>query len=316
MNNPNTITLQLHYLMNEETLHSMNAKVHNECAKHFIQSIAILNKYLDEPIELEVYAKEEGGVKDIYEIVIKSPLYLIIATALITSSVNQFFTSNFTPAIHYTEETKNKLDNLLSIKEAIKAGTLTSEEFDYIVENDKDLKKLKSNFFRSAKKEKRIVSIEIETIVPESQQVFDKVVIKSTDFDSCILPAELKTDITKNNAKIFIVAPVLIKGRRDLWKGIYNDEPIEFRVSDKVFLENVYQQIIKFSNGTYINCSMVITKTTSTIDDSERTSINVFDIDGYGDDENFKRIYKRKNKIAIATQLNNTLPTLFADEEL
>jgi len=315
MTDPNSITLQLHYFLNDKDLHSMNARVHNECAKQFIQAIALLNKYLDEPIELEVFAKNEGGVKDLYKIIVKNPLLLIIITALITSAVNQFFTSNFSPAINHTEETKNRLENLLKIKEAIKSGTLSSEEFDYIAENDKDLKKIKSNFFRSAKKEKRIDSIEIDAIKQENQTVFEKVTINSDDFDKCILPAELKSTITEADAKIHIVAPVLIQGRKDFWKGIYNGVPIEFRVSDKVFLENVYQHIIKFSNGTFINCSMKVTKTTSTIDDSEKISINVFDIVSYGDDENFRTVYKRKNRIETTSNNENLTPSLFAEIE-
>ena len=92
MTDHDSITLQLHYFLNEKNLHSMNARVHNECAKQFIQAIALLNKYLDEPIELEVFANNEGGVKDLYKIIVKNPLLLIIITALITSAVNQFFT--------------------------------------------------------------------------------------------------------------------------------------------------------------------------------------------------------------------------------
>ena len=171
-----------------------------------------------------------------------------------------FPSSEFIPILRNHETNRYWInENLLKIKEAVKSGTLTSEEFDYIVENDKDLKKLKSNFFRSAKKEKRIDAIEIDAIKQENQTVFEKVIINSADFNNCILPAELKSTITEADAKIHIVAPVLIQGRKDFWKGIYNGVPIEFRVSDKVFLENVYQHIIKFSNGTYINCNMTTT---------------------------------------------------------
>lgn len=241
MNNSNSITLQLHYILDDKELHSMNAQVHNECAKQIIQAIVHLNKYLEEPIELEVFAKEEGGVRDIYEILIKNPLLIIIITALITSAVNQFFTSNFSPAVNYTEETKNKLETLLKIKEAVKAGNLTSDEFDYITENDKDLKKLKSNFFRSVRREKRIDLIEVEACKPDRTPVFKKIAINSTEFDNCILPAEEISTDTEINAKIYIVAPVLIKGRKDYWKGIYNGLPIEFRVSDKKCIPTYYQ---------------------------------------------------------------------------
>lgn len=314
MDNQDSITLHLHYFLNNKNLHSMNAKVHNECAKQFIQAIILLNKYLDEPIELEVFAKEEGGVKDLYKVIIKNPLILIVLTALITSAINQFFTSNFPVAINITDETKNKLENLLKIKEAIKTGLLTKEDFDYIVENDNDLKKLKSSFFKSAIKEKRINSIEIDAIKQDKTHIFKKIKINSSDFEACILPDEQKIIETEIDAKIHIVAPVLIRGRKDYWKGIYNGQSIEFRVSDKVFLENVYQHIIKFSNGTYINCNMKITKTTSTIDETEKISRNVFDVVSYGDDEKFNTIYKKKTRENSNGQNKPTL-TLFAEND-
>lgn len=308
MDNQEIISLQLHYFMDDINLHSMNAKVHNDCEKQFVQAISLLNKYLDEPIELEVQAKKEGGVVDIFLAIIYDPISIV----LITSAVTQFFLSNFRPAISVTEETNNKLDNVLKIKEAINAGVLTVDEFNYIVQNDKDLKKLKSNFFKSAKKEKRIKSIEIDATNQNKVQLFEKITINSTDFDSCILTEDEESKSNEVDAKIYIVAPVLLRGRRDFWKGIYNDEPIEFRVTDKVFLENVYKHIISFSNGTYINCTMKITKTISSIDDVEKISRNVFDVQSWGDDENFRTITKRNNRYSQNTS-TELLPNLFTD---
>jgi len=312
MENKESITLQLHYFLTDNLTHSMNAKIHNECAKQFIQVISILNKYIDEPINIEVFAEQEGGLIDLYKIILENPLVLITLTALITNSVKQLFTSNFSPAISVSENTKNKLNNLLKIKESINAGILSSEEFSYIVENDKDLKKLKSNFFKSAKKEKKIDYIEIEAIKQDNKKLFEGLRIYSSDFDNCISPDEQEIFETEIAAKIYIVAPVLLRGRKDHWKGIYEGRPIEFRVSDKVFLENVYQHIIKFSNGTYIICNMKITKTISSIDDSEKFSINVFEVEGHGDDEKFNTIYKKKNRM-ILNNFEDKNPTLFSD---
>lgn len=295
------IDIKLHYYLKDSDSHAMNAKIHNECEKQFIQSINLLNKYLDEPFEVIVFAKEEGGVKDYYKVIIKNPLALIIITALITNSTQQFFTSNFSPAINATEETKNKLNNLEKIKELIKKGNLTEEEFDYIVSNDKELKKVKSNYFKSAKKEKAITSIRIEAFTPNSENCIINQSIEYPDFDNCIIPEEQEEKYDDVDAKIYIVSPVLIRGRRDLWKGICNHESIEFRVTDKVFLENVYQHIIKFSNGTYINCIMRVKTTKSSIDDNVKISRTITDISSWGDDEINRTIIKKPKR----TNLNN-----------
>lgn len=232
MVNQESITLQLHYYFSNENSHSMNAKVHNDCDKQFIQAVQILNKYFDNPFEVIVFAKDEGGIKDIYQIIIKDALVLILLTALITSTTQQFVTSNFAPAINVTEETKNKLDNVDKIKELIKSGSLTEEEFDYITSNDKELRKLKSNFYKSAKKEKTITYIEVEAIKQDATPVFEKKSITYSEFDNCILTEEQEKSETEIDAKVYIVSPILIKGRKDLWKGIYNDDSIEFKISD------------------------------------------------------------------------------------
>lgn len=303
MKNPESITLQLHYCFSNELSHSMNAKVHNECDKQFIHAIQILNKYIDTPFEISVSAKNEGGILDYYNIIINNPLVLILLTALITSSTQQFFTSNFAPAIDVSEATKNKLDNIEKVKELIKSNELTSEEFDYIASNDKDLKKLKSNFFKSAKKEHTITQIEVVALRQDNSLVFDKKIINYIEFDNCILTEEQEKSTTVVQAKIYIVSPILIKGRNDLWKGIYNEEVIEFKVSDKIFLSYVHEHIIKFSNGTYIDCNMTVSTTISSIDEKEKISRNVSDVITWGDNENTRTVVKHKprNKQPIET---------------
>lgn len=312
MSNQESILLQMHYHFKDENSHSMNAIIHNECEKQFIHALKLLNKYLDTVIIIKVIAKDEGGIKDIYEISIKNTLILIILTALITSSMQQFFTSNFRPAINVTEETKNKLDNLSKIKEMLKEGNLTSEEFDYIVENDKDLKKLKSNFFKSAKQEESITKIEFEDISPNSIPIFDKQTIEYSDFDKCIIIEEQEKNDSDIDAKIYIVAPVLVRGRKDHWKGIYEEESIDFKISDKDFLEKVYEHEIKFCNGTYINCKMKIIRTLNKNDNTEKINREIIDVENWGDEDGFRILSKKKKKL----KNNDSELTLFDLDQL
>ena len=74
MNNQESITLKLHYFFSNTYSHSMNARVHNDCDKQFIHAIQLLNKYFDNPFEVIVFAKDEGGIKDHYQIIIKDAL--------------------------------------------------------------------------------------------------------------------------------------------------------------------------------------------------------------------------------------------------
>ena len=315
--NPESITLQLHYHFSLEDSHSMNARVHNECDRHFIQAIQLLNKYIDEPFEIIVLAREEGGIKDLYRIIIRDPLLLIILTALITSTTQRFFESTIRPTIHTSEETKNKLENVEKIKTLIQSGTLTEEEFDYISSHDRELKRLKSQFYKSAIKEEQITQIEIEAISKDNTPIFPKKAISYSDFDKCILKEEQEISEFEIDAKIYIVAPVLTKGRKDHWKGIMNGESIEFRVSDKVFLENVYQHIIKFSNGTFIYGKMLITNTTFIVDEKERIARNVIDVISWGeDDTSVHKVVKRIRKGQFSLDSYEQELDFFSDTDL
>jgi len=309
MEDQKSIVLQMHYYFKDVDAHSMNAAIHNECEKQFIKALKLLNKYVDTAIVIKVRAKDQGGLKVIYEVCTKDPLVLIIITALITSTINQFFTSNFRPAINATEETKNRIENVASIKEMIKAGTLTDEEFDYYTENDKDLKKLKSNFFKSAKQEESITKIEFEDISPNRKPAFSTRSIEYADFDKCIIVEEQEINDIEIDAKIYIVSPVLIKKNYN-WKGIYNDEPIDFSIKDKDFLNDVYNHVVKFCNGTYINCRMKIIRTVNKNDGTEKIERIVLHVDNCHDDDGYIMIKKHRKAVNNPDQL-----TLFEDGE-
>lgn len=73
-------------------------------------------------------------------------------------------------------------------------------------------------------------------------------------------------------------------------------------MTDKEFLDNVYNHIISFSNGTYIRCKMRITQKVNLQDNTIKISRNVFEVYEVNDDENMtlhKIIHKKKSKIEI-----------------
>jgi len=196
-----------------------------------------------------------------------------------------------------TTETKNKIENISQIKELIKGGILSEEEFEYIAENDKSLKRLKSNFFKIAKQEKTVKEIEAQGFRADNTPLFEPKKIARIEFDQCILPetAETETDTKEEQIKIYIVAPVLIKGRKDNWKGMMDDVSIDFKMNDKDFLDKVHRHEIKFSNGTFINCVLKTTKTTKYPEEKTNIAHEIIEVLSWGEEENIK-ILKRKRK--------------------
>lgn len=83
-----TLSIDLHYFMDNKDLHQMDATVHNECEANLIQVLNHLGDVFDEDIQIDVSALGEGGVIDKLKIKFKSStakeMFLVLFGALIS----------------------------------------------------------------------------------------------------------------------------------------------------------------------------------------------------------------------------------------
>lgn len=293
--NLSSIDLQIHFYFKDANIHAMNAAIFNNCQRQFINALKKADKYFDEPLLIEVTAREEGGLIDNIKIIAKNPLALGVIIAFITA----FFTARFRQQLPVTEETKNKIENVVAIKEAINSGTITEDEFEYIASNEPELKKLKSNFFSSARKDTTLTQVEVETTTEVNDKpVFRNIVVPYDKFDDFILVDDQEDEEQPpeidNEARIFIIAPVLVKGVHTYWKGYYGGSPIDFKVTDNDFLNDIYSHETKFGNGTYIVCKLVSTTIIKTGTGKEHVTWEVTCVKEIGDDKDFRKPIKHK----------------------
>lgn len=304
------LKIELRYCFDDENKHSMNAETFNECERYFIKGIKGIEKYFEDTIQLKIKPREKGSLIDVFTAAVNNPEIRATFTALITIFVTKFFDTKFSTAKHNTDETEKKLENLQTIKEQIKTGNLSEDDFDYIASNDKDLKKQKSNFFKSVVREIEITKIETKTNTNfnDSPTV---IIVNRKDFDKFILTHTIEQSVATQDAKIYIVAPILIKGRRDAWKGIFKGESIDFKIADKEFLDQVWNKQINFQNGTYINCQLKTTISTNIETEETKITREVENVSSYGEDNTpIKSIKHRKNTTNILEQ-----PNLFSELE-
>lgn len=298
------IVLQLHYYLKGENKHSMDASIHNECERYFVQGILSLNKYVNGALSVEIYATEElGGIKNKYKVLVNGAIIGLGTLASVAQLLSYFGVYFTNPNPNNPTETLTRIEVVAKIKSKMNSNEpFTEEEFDYIVSNDKDLRKLKSEYFKTAIKDKTIKSIEVNKIDSNSDAPKPLGIINYCDFQKCVLPKEEDTDSNDVDTIIYIVAPVLVKGQGNSWKGICDGSPIDFKVTDKEFLDNVYNHIISFSNGTYIRCKMRIIQKVNLQDNTVKISRDVFEVYEVNDDKNMtlhKIIHKKKSKIEI-----------------
>lgn len=304
------LALQLHYHLKGAENHSMDATIHNECERYFVQGLLSLNKYVNGAISVEIYATEEiGGIKNKYKIFINGALIGLTSLASIAQLLSYFGVYFTNSNQHNPTETLTRIEIVEKVKSKMESDEpLTEKEFDYIACNDKDLRKLKSEYFKTAVKDTTIESIEVNEINTKSDSSKSLGRIEYDNFMKCILPKEEDTDSSYVETIIYIVAPVLIKGRGNSWRGICDGIPIDFKVTDKEFLESVYNHDVSFSNGTYIRCKMRIIQKVNLQDNSVKISREVFEVSKINDDDNvsFKKIFHRRKKCTVdnSTQLS------------
>lgn len=304
------LKIELRYCFADENKHSMNAEIFNECERHFIKGIKSIEKYFEDTIQLKIKPRKEGSLIDVFTAAVNNPEIRTTFTTLITIFVTKFFDTKFSIAKHKIDETEKKLENLQKIKELIKAGNLSEDDFDYIASNDKDLKKQKHNFFKSVTRETEITKIETKTNTNfnDSPTI---VIVNREDFDKFILTHTIEQSIATQDAKIYIVAPILIKGRRDAWKGMFKGGSIDFKIADKEFLDQVWNKQINFQNGTYINCQLKTTISTNIETEETKITREVENVINYGEDNTPIRSVKHRKKTRNILEQ----PNLFSDLE-
>ncbi|MDY3914538.1 MAG: hypothetical protein SOZ18_06300 [Phocaeicola sp.] len=301
------LDFQLHYFIAGEVPHAMDAKIHNEAERYLLKAICELQKYVTCEISVRVEAKNEGGIIDNLLLVCEKLDISETLTALLAGFVGSFFR----PAIHKTDEVKNRVE----VAEKIKNGKFSQEEIEVLLKGDKQLKKWVSKYYDTLSKENTITKIETKILFEEPQENITTTIEKK-DFNGHVIQegASVTTEIIEGTT-IYIVSPVLVKSRRLLWKGLYSGCPIEFKIEDNDFLSQVYDHEIKFGNGTSITCSLQIETKTTIKDGIEdiKSYYRVKAVSQWADSEHFQYETKKYKKMKKGQNQPVQL-SLFGDE--
>lgn len=296
MTEENAFEFQIHYHLNQEDLHQMDARVFNECERQLLDAFDIVKTFTG-GYNIEIAPKKKGGLIEILVIPAITIIGYETVKNLFDALIQKFFSSTQTKLTN----TKDRIE----ILEKIKSENLTKEEAEILV-NDKKIKRCVSNFFKSIDKENNVTNIDVSAKVKGETEPFSSAKIVRADFTKKILSdttIEDKTEIA--GTTIRILSPVLQQGHGKVWKGNYSGKTIDFKVLDKEFLEQVYNNEIKFGTNTVITCTL-ITITKKKVENGEHTNLKpeyaVKDILQWEDDNTFKNSTKRYKKIKANEQ--------------
>ena len=128
-----TIGIDLHYFMDDDQRHEMDASIHNKCEASMIEALNHLGDLFGEDIQIDVSALEEGGLIDKFKIVFKSETFKNLFMLLAGALINHFICVS--PSLDESEKQLNRAELLKKIKE----GDFTDEDILFLVKGDPEI---------------------------------------------------------------------------------------------------------------------------------------------------------------------------------
>lgn len=266
--------------------HELNVKTllkSEQALTNFIYDIA---KQFEIPLEIKVAAREEGSLRSKFKILWKNnkdKIFVGTVSAIIPVALSAFFQQIQEPKSTALDREKF----VIELQEKVNNGTLTQEQVEIYIENFSSVNQYKNAFFKANKSDKEVSGIEVE------QEGDVTTTIPSEDFDNYIFQIQ-SSDTIIQNAKVYIISPVLVAGIQEKWTGEYEGESIRFYVKDKEFLEKSQNKVISFNTGFFIICE--IRKITKVIDGREQVIWEISEVTDFGTDEEHIFEFKHSNR--------------------
>lgn len=264
---------EIHYFLSDNK-HAMNAVVKNKCEAEFLAVAYEVIKLLELDVTLNAEALKEGGIRDIWECLGKNSPQITLLIAVLTL----IFTWKALPDSELNELQKEnlRLQNE-QLKKQLVEDKISPKTVIQHAEKANDNQKIvtrRSNFYKELNINREVTQVGFSALDKDQKPVGNEVIIPRAEFLYFIQRTnKLPTEID-DNARIEIVAPVL-RASKAKWRGIYNEQPIDFYMNDAVYKDAILDKRISFTSGNVIVCALEIHKELNEVGDVIITKYSV-----------------------------------------
>lgn len=98
--------IHLHYLLSKEGIHVMDAKVHNECERHFLRALDAIKQYTGD-FQIEVSVPNEGGYIDEFLIKIADSSLVDLIRDFVVAFITYYFTKKYQHTDRFMTQRQN-----------------------------------------------------------------------------------------------------------------------------------------------------------------------------------------------------------------
>ena len=290
-------TLQIHYYFNDDS-HSINTFVKNKVEKALLDCVKRIGEISDTQINVETQIYKEGGFIETFELVVKSLQTAPINTIVVSTLPFLSFAINGVIQHHFTVDHKKQQlerEKLGAEIESIKLDNTkkkldnNEKELTHKIEEDKKCTRYVSMFYSEIQCYEKITKVGFSCLKGDPE-----IVIERSDFSKFILD-ENKSLEEDDDAFIEIISPVLEEAKYK-WKGKYKNEVINFSMGDNKFKQEVINKIHQFSNGSTINCRLLINTACDDFGEKNKVTYSVQDVYGIQISQNNPMTIRKSKK--------------------
>lgn len=289
-----TKKLEIHYyLANNE--HSMDALVRNKCETELLAIFKEVCATFDIDLPVETLAYREGGLKEIWKLLGENAVQIQTAVAIFTAVLA--ITSVVISRIPLSDAEKDQREKELAelsieekklsieekrlaiqkLKKEMTSGNVAPESIKLGAEAVAQKLKIhtrKSNFYKALDQYSKVSAVSFSPLDQDNKPVAIECFVPRAEFKNHILLTNELPVESFENSIIEIVSPVL-KGGNFRWKGIYQNKPISFAMTDADFRNSVLCKEVSFQHGSSIECVLQVSRK---LDDFGEVVINGYSV--------------------------------------
>lgn len=273
------VELSMHYFLSNN-LHEINAKTLNVCETNTIALIEKTLSILGIEAEINFIIQTKGGWRDIIKISPKNKkrcenALFAIATSVISGCVVASVTQSPDELKEILEQNKEAIElkkqeiqllnqnnqelaNLNQKIDKMMASSIIFENPDVVT----DYTKKQTKLYSTLQQNNKIKAFSVESVEIKENNQIEYVPLKIVErehFPDLIVNKPTEQIETDENATIIIIAPVL-NGAKFQWKGDYNNQVIDFSMTDRDFKKDILSKNITFGNNDVISGVLEIKK--------------------------------------------------------
>lgn len=299
-------SLMVHYELQDNSTYAMNAKVEAESSLCYIKAFNYVSKVIGISNNLQTGSLKRGSVIKMFWFIMDEGKDTKWIRYILVLIFRRLF---FEKKIVRMEDLTNGLSGQESerIKVVIQKLNINDKLLDRL-NSHLHFRKARTEYFRQLSTCKEIKAVGIKHNDFDNLDKTD-FRIESSSFASYIESFVPETKI-EDHARMYIVSPVIVKGKSIKWKGNYKGQDVNFEMMAGQFRMEAQNAEIDFRTGSYIDCKLQFEETFDENENPLHNEYKVLVVYGHGYDDNYTETLEGKKK-----RIDEGQPTLFDNLE-